>query len=396
MIDRIATELPLKAVEAVEAGVRTVWSDGRESFFHSIWLRDNCYCGQCGDATIGRRTTRLTDIALTISADTVCIDDTGSLSISWSDGHKSCFDNGWLQTHAYDDKSRCSRSFSSLLWNDEFRKAPVRVQYLDVLDDDCAFLEMLHDVRDHGICFLDNVPLDPDALEQLARRIGPPQESNFGRIQDLIVDRSKRSIANDVAALKPHTDEPYRASPPGLLMFHCLETDITDGGGSIFLDGFEIAETLRSEDPEAFDSLTRNRQAFRRHFAGDVNLITEFPVISLDEFGHINGVRINDRVGAPLSIPSHEVPQYYRGMRRLLSLSEDPARCIVKILRPGDAVIFDNHRVLHGRTALTITGRRWLRWIQVKRGDFHSTLRITAEKLAVPSDLRPLHRGAYG
>jgi alpha-ketoglutarate-dependent taurine dioxygenase len=125
-------------------------------------------------------------------------------------------------------------------------------------------------------------------------------------------------------------------------------------------------------------------------------LITEFPVISLDEFGHINGVRINDRVGAPLSIPSHEVPQYYRGMRRLLSLSEDPARCIVKILRPGDAVIFDNHRVLHGRTALTMTGRRWLRWIQVKRGDFYSTLRITAEKLAVPSDRRPLHRGAYG
>jgi len=270
------------------------------------------------------------------------------------------------------------------------------VQYLDVLDDDGAFLEMLHGVRDHGICFLNNVPQNPDALEQLARRIGPPQESNFGRIQDLIVDRSKRSIANDVAALKPHTDEPYRASPPGLLMFHCLETDITDGGGSIFLDGFEIAETLRSEDPEAFDSLIRNRQVFRRHFAGDVNLITEFPVISLDEFGHINGVRINDRVGAPLSIPSQEVPQYYRGMRRLLSLSEDPARCIVKILRPGDAVIFDNHRVLHGRTALTITGRRWLRWIQVKRGDFHSTLRITAEKLAVPSDLRPLHRGAYG
>jgi len=396
MIDRIATELPLKAVEAVEAGVRTVWSGGRESFFHSIWLRDNCYCDQCGDATTGRRITRLSDIALTISADTVCIDDTGSLSIDWSDGHKSCFDNGWLQTHAYDDKSRCSRSFSSLLWTDEFRKAPVRVLYSDVLDDDGAFLEMLHDVRDHGICFLDAVPQNPDALEQLARRIGPPQESNFGRIQDLIVDRSKRSIANDVAALKPHTDEPYRASPPGLLMFHCLETDITDGGGSIFLDGFEIAETLRSEDPEAFDSLIRNRQVFRRHFAGDVNLITEFPVISLDEFGHINGVRINDRVGAPLSIPSHEVPQYYRGMRRLLSLSEDPARCIVKILRPGDAVIFDNHRVLHGRTALTITGRRWLRWIQVKRGDFYSTLRITAEKLAVPSDRRPLHRGAYG
>ena len=396
MIDRTATELLLKVVEAVEAGVRTVWSDGRESFFHSIWLRDNCYCGKCGDATIGRRTTRLSDIALTVSANSVCIDDAGSLSIKWSDGHKSCFASGWLQTHAYDDKSRRSRSFSSLLWTDEFRKLPVRALYSDVLNDDVAFLEMLRDIREHGICFLDDVPQNPDALEQLACRIGPPQESNFGRIQDLIVDRSKKSIANDVAALKPHTDEPYRASPPGLLMFHCLETDITGGGGSIFLDGFEIAEILRSEDPEAFDTLARNRQVFRRHFTGNVDLIADFPVISLDEFGHVNGVRINDRVGAPLSIPSQEVPQYYRGMHQLLSLSEDPARCIVKILRPGDAVIFDNHRVLHGRTALTITGRRWLRWIQVKRGDFYSTLRIISERLALPPDLRPLHRGAYG
>ena len=67
MIDRIATELPLKAVEAVEAGVRKVWSDGRESFFPSIWLGDNYYCGQCGDAPIRRRTTMVTDIALTIT-----------------------------------------------------------------------------------------------------------------------------------------------------------------------------------------------------------------------------------------------------------------------------------------------------------------------------------------
>ncbi|HAD36549.1 MAG TPA: SDR family oxidoreductase [Gammaproteobacteria bacterium] len=81
MIDRTVTGLSLQTVETVEAGVRTVWNDGRESFFHSIWLRDNCYCGQCGDATIGCRKTRLSEIPLTISVDTVCIDDTGSLSI---------------------------------------------------------------------------------------------------------------------------------------------------------------------------------------------------------------------------------------------------------------------------------------------------------------------------
>jgi len=180
------------------------------------------------------------------------------------------------------------------------------------------------------------------------------------------------------------------------MLFHCIQTDVTGGGSSIFLDGFEIAETLRTEDPEGFTSLTRNRQAFRRHFSDDVDLIAEFPVISLDEFDNICGVRINDRVAAPLSIPSGEIPVYYRGLRRLLELAEDSERMIRRSLQPGDIALFDNHRVLHGRTTLTVHGRRWLQWAQVERGDFHSTLRITADRLQIHRDALPLLRGAYG
>ena len=41
----------------------------------------------------------------------------------------------------------------------------------------------------------------------------------------------------------------------------------------------------------------------------------------------------------------------------------------------------DDHRVLHGRTDLTIDGQRWLQWVQIERGDFHSSLRILADRL---------------
>ena len=155
-------------------------------------------------------------------------------------------------------------------------------------------------------------------------------------------------------------------------MFHCVETDLTGAGSSVFLDGFEIAEVVRREDPQGFAALARNSQAFRRHFAGDVDLIAEFPVISTDEFGNLTGIRLNDRVAAPLSIPPDQVRAFYRGLRRLLELAEDPDRMIRLTLRPGHIVIFDNHRVLHGRTELTVKGRRWLQWLQVERGDFHS------------------------
>ena len=57
---------------------------------------------------------------------------------------------------------------------------------------------------------------------------------------------------------------------------------------------------------------------------------------------------------------------------------------------------FDNHRVLHGRTDLTVDGKRWLQWVQIERGDFHSSLRILADRLGQARDARPLMRGAYG
>ena len=80
---------------------------------------------------------------------------------------------------------------------------------------------------------------------------------------------------------------------------------------------------------------------------------------------------------------------------RLLQLAEDDERILKKVLRPGDLAIFDNHRILHGRTNLTLKGRRWLQWVQVERGDFHSALRITADRLGIERDASPLLRGAY-
>jgi alpha-ketoglutarate-dependent taurine dioxygenase len=116
------------------------------------------------------------------------------------------------------------------------------------LRDNCRCAEC----GDHGICFLQGAPAETGVVEALGLRFGFPQESNFGRVQDLVFNPQKRSIANDIKALKPHTDEPYRASPPGILLFHCITNDQTGAGSSTFVDGFEIAERLRTHDAEGF------------------------------------------------------------------------------------------------------------------------------------------------
>ena len=385
----------LKSVSFDNDLIELCWSDASSSFFHPLWLRDNCRCEICGDPAIGYRNLRLTTLELDCEPQNLEA-EAERLSVTWQDKHLSIYSAAWLHAHAYDDALRAARVFKPRLWDQSFRDAPPRFDYAEIESSDEILWQALMQVRDHGICFLYNAPAEPGILEVFARRFGFPQESNFGRVQDLIFNPDKQSIANDVKALKPHTDEPYRASPPGLLLFHCIANDQTGAGSSLFMDGFELAERLREQDPGGFTALCNNAQAYRRHFAGEVDLIAEFPILSVDESGNLSGIRLNDRVAAPLSISSAQVTTYYRGLRALLELAEDDALMMKLTLQPGDIAIFDNHRILHGRSDLTINGERWLQWIQIERGDFHSSLRIIADRLGLARDVNPLLRGAYG
>jgi len=385
----------IKSASHSDGVIDLQWNDGDRGRFHCIWLRDACRCETCGDPAIGYRNLRLSALDLEVEPRLLNA-SADKLVICWNDGHESSFTASWLNEHAYDEPARRARAFNPRPWDEALRRDPPACDYGDIVDDDARLLRMLQRVRDHGICFVRGSPAQAGIVETLARRFGFPQESNFGRVQDLVFDPQKRSIANDIKALKPHTDEPYRATPPGILLFHCIANDQTGAGSSTFVDGFEIAERLRRNDPEGFLALCENSQAFRRHFADDVDLIAEFPIISLDEFGHLCGVRINDRVGAPPAIAADQVEAYYRGLHYLLRQSEDPELIMHLTLKPGDIAIFDNHRVLHGRTDLTVDGQRWLQWVQIERGDFHSSLRILADHLGLARDARPLLKGAYG
>lgn len=375
--------------------VEIVWSDSSSSIFHPLWLRDNCCCESCGDPAIGYRNLRLTALDLGIMPVALAVEP-GLLVVSWPDSHRSTFTAPWLHRHANDETAREARVFKPRLWDQGFREAPPRFDYAELEDDDAVLLQVLQQVRDSGICLLQDAPTEPGVVEAFAQRFGFPQESNFGRVQDLVFDPGKRSIAHDIKALKPHTDEPYRASPPGLLLFHCIANDQTGAGSSLFMDGFEIAEQLRARDPAGFEALCIHAQSYRRHFENDVDLIAEFPILSVDEFGNLCGIRLNDRVAAPLSIPPDQVTVFYRGLQYLLGLAEDDKLMMKITLQPGDIAIFDNHRILHGRSDLSISGQRWLQWIQIERGDFYSSLRIISDRLGLARDDNPLLRGAYG
>jgi len=64
-------------------------------------------------------------------------------------------------------------------------------------------------------------------------------------------------------------------------------------------------------------------------------------------------VHYNSRSIAPLPVAGRDAAAFYAAYRRFAGLLREPAFQLQFKLRDGDLVLFDNQRILHGRTAFS-------------------------------------------
>lgn len=362
------------------------WADGHRSTFHYIWLRDNCYCSACGDPRHGEKRFRLVDVSLDIKPLSVSWYSGNTLEISWKlDSHKSVYDARWLRSHCYSAKERRHRQQQPILWDSQIVASLPQIAYEKVQTGDVGRLQLLKHLRDYGICFVRNVPTQKGELESFAQSFGSLLETNYGRVFEIVVDRdsSQKSVANSQIDLIPHTDDAYQYAPPGIIFFHCLMANNDGGGKSTFVDGFQIAEVLRQEDSEAFELLCRYEVSYQKHYSDRLDMQYRSPVFCLDSDGNLKDVRISNLFPAPLDLPEAIVEPFYAAYRQLMQLYTNPNYCLKLGLQPGDLVMFDNHRVLHGRTAIGRQNQyRHLRYCSVDRDYFHSQQRLLEENFS--------------
>jgi len=200
--------------------------------------------------------------------------------------------------------------------------------------------------------------------------------------------------------MDPHTDDPYRYTPSGISVLHCIDASPTGGGRSTLVDGFAVAESIRGDQPEAFDLLHSVAVPWVRHRTESVDqgeavhLIAHAPVIRVDPDGEVCGIRFHERSMGALDIAPDLMDQYYRALieftKRIRSAEFQWEHGLV----PGEALVFDNQRVLHGRTAFDgDPGRRHLRLCTVDREQVHSTLRLLRGELAPDREHEKLPAG---
>ena len=230
------------------------------------------------------------------------------------------------------------------------------------LTDDAALGEALAQVVRRGRVFLSGAGTEPLVVERITARFGHIRETNYGRLFDVREEIAPTHLAYTAVGLELHTDNPYRDPVPTLQVLHVIEA-ATTGGESQFADGFAHAEALRAEAPERFEALARTPVGFAYQGASGERYFARSPVIETSVDGEIVGVRVNHRaLRSPLPRVAERWYEAYLDFCRRLHA---PSAMLARRLAPGDAVIFDNRRLLHGRSAYGgaeqgASGRRWL------------------------------------
>jgi gamma-butyrobetaine dioxygenase len=325
------------------------WSDGDRVELASVWLRDNLR--QDRDPGNGQRLIDVADLPLTPRIRHAALQGT-VVRVEWEDdAAEASFDLDWLanQLAAIDGARTLPQP---RLWPDGGSLDAARDfawAALGAARDTVAIqVSWLAGLVTDGLAFLSDVPAEPGAILATVPLIGQVAETNYGLLFDVRAVPEPENLAYSDRGLGLHTDNPYREPVPGFQALHVLVA-APDGGESLFADGFALAQRLREEDPDAFEILARTPVPFA-YRSRNAALSAERPLIQLSCRGEVVAVHYNNRSIQPLPLAAEAAERYYRAYRRFALLLREPRFMLRCMMRSGDLVVFDNQRVLHGRT----------------------------------------------
>jgi alpha-ketoglutarate-dependent taurine dioxygenase len=374
-----ADDLAVTAVECTPGEVTLTWHDSFYSVYSALWLRDNDPAHR--DARTGQRMISLLDLPQEPRLKAAEPQPSGHLTFSWEDGKTSVFALSWLR--AYDRSLRIGSRPTRMPWMGQPATEFARCDYVQWIENPASREDWLYYAGRDGLAFLRNVPVENRAVIEVADRIGFIRETNHGGIFDVSSVTGPNNLAYTNRALPAHTGSPYRDPVPGFQLLHCLSAS-GEGGESIFVDGMAVAERLRAHDIDAFNLLCQTPILFRLQDA-EVDLVAERPMLELDTQGQFRAIHYNDRSIAPLPLKGPRLKKFYAAYGQLARLLNEAEKSVVCRLQPGDLVLIDNTRVLHGRTAFT-GGERHLQGCYVDADGFYSSLAVLSRRRSSDHD----------
>ncbi|KAF9266539.1 Trimethyllysine dioxygenase [Marasmius fiardii PR-910] len=392
--DVLADDLPIASMG--DRRVAVGWDTQTWSRFHHVWLRDHCRCPECFHAVTKQRLLNTFEIPADIKPLSVNARLEG-LEVAWpsSNPHISLYPWSWLRHNSYDPPlHKHDQSSERILWGSKIAQSPPTVTYEEVMsENEFGLYKWLRNIDRFGFSFVSGVPVTPEATKELTERIGFIRETQYGKFWEFTSDLSKGDTAYTTMALGAHTDNTYFTDPCGLQLFHLLSHTDGSGGETLLVDGFYVASILKELHPDVYSVLSRI--PVPAHAAGEEGSLyrpspaTGYPVLNCDSLsGELTQVRWNnDDRSAMRHLKGSDVEDWYNAIRTWHSLLTSPDSEFWVQLTPGTAVVVNNHRVLHGRSAFD--GKRRMCGAYVGIDEFRSKLAVLSERFSFDTCYKP-------
>lgn len=332
------------------------------------WIRDHSQDAASYDPVTKQRTIDTFEIAADLRPASVDISN-GDLHVTWLEDEPNSFLTADLLISLTNPTSRNER----LLWQTPNEIKLDQVPYRDVVEGGAGLQRWLDSIETYGFGMISGAPTEQHDAGTIANLIGYVRHTVFGGLWTLsseVVAHADSAYGADT--LEPHTDGCYSHDGPGMQFFLCSERT-GEGGESVLVDGFAAAVALRDTDAEAFDILTK--VSVPGHYIEEgVHLQASRPTIRLDANGNLLQVTFNNYDRSPFLLPEPQMSEWYRAYQAFHDLLVDESSWWKWRLEPGDALIFDNWRCLHGRMAYT--GKRVFHGGYLNHEDLESRLRV--------------------
>ena len=371
----------IRQIDWTPSMLRLQWADGERVELASVWLRDNRR--EDRDPRNGQRLIDAADLPTAPRIRRAVLQQ-ACVRIEWEhEAGGASFDLDWLAAQA------AAMSGARLvprprLWPEGERLDATRdftwATSAAWREDSGIQASWLRRLVTEGVAFLTDVPTEPGSILTAMAPVGQVAETNYGLLFDVRAVPEPENLAYSDLGLGLHTDNPYREPVPGFQALHVLVAS-PDGGESLFADGFAIAEQLRREDPSAFEVLARTPVPFA-YRSKNAALSAERPLIQLSVRDEVAAVHYNSRSIQPLPFAAEAAERYYGAYRRFAMLLRERRFMLRFMMRAGDLVVFDNQRILHGRTGFA--SARYPRHLQgcyLTRDSVFSRAALLAETL---------------
>ncbi|MBO6868614.1 MAG: TauD/TfdA family dioxygenase [Thalassococcus sp.] len=355
-----------------ETGLDIILSDAKSHYFNYYWLRDNCPTSF--SPVTRERSFDIFHLKAAPRARSAQVEG-DVLVIDWQDeDHVTRMPLSWLETYSNGKRRHDPADLTRVAWFSDHYPSVPRFSQPELVADAATRAKWIEAMLVHGFTIVTDMPDSDEGLTQTAELMGFVRPTFFGNYFDVKTHINPTNTAYTAAALELHTDTPAEEFAPGIQFLHCRANTV-QGGESLYADGVAVANAFRERDPEGFKLLSEVPIPFYcEHDHYDAR--SRQYVIELDQYGEVEGLTISQHMADIFDLDQRLLDDYYPAFCRFGRMLQEDAYMMHFMMKGGECMVFDNHRIVHGRAAYSATsGDRYLRGCYVDRSEMRSTYR---------------------